>query len=243
MYEAIKVEKKDGICTLVLARPEKRNALTGPMRKEIIEALGALAEDNEVKVVVLAGEGKSFCAGRDVEEVKGMAAAPIGEVFADYMEAKALTDALHNFPKPIIGAVNGHAMGMGCCITTFCDLVVAGETATFGYPEMKLGIVPGISSVILNRTVNRRLLSEMILLANKYSAEKALEMGLINKVVPDNEVLPQAMEWAKQLAVHDTTMLILSKKFLTGLGEGSYEEEAFNSLTLMGVGFVNKNKR
>jgi len=243
MYQSIKLEKNEGIATLLLARPEKRNALTGPMRQEIIEALAALAKDKEVKVVVLAGEGKSFCAGRDTDDVKGMAAAPMGEVFADYLEAKELTDSLHNFPKPIIGAVNGHAMGMGCCITTFCDLVVAGETATFGYPEMKLGIVPGISSVILSRTVNRRTLSEMILLANKYSAQSALELRLINKVVPDSEVMAQAYAWAKDLAAQDATMLLLSKKCLTNLGEGSYEEEAFNSLAVMGVGFVNKSKR
>jgi len=243
MYQSIKLEKKEEVAILSLARPEKRNAVSDLMRSEIIKALTDLTEDSQIKVVVLTGEGKSFCAGRDTEDLKAIVSMPMDRVHADNLELKTLTDSLRNFTKPIIAAVNGHAMGLGCCLITFCDLVVAGETAKFGFPEINLGIVPGISSVILARTVRRRALLELVLLGDRYTAQEAVSLGLINKVVPDDGVMVQALAWANKLAANDSTMLLLTKRWLATLGEGSYEQEASSALNTMGVAFINRNKR
>ncbi len=244
MYECIKYEKKGGVAVLTMNRPDQRNAVNAQMRSEMLSAISEAAADAEVNVLVLAAEGKSFCAGRDVTEVKVNGSAPLINVYKDYGALKVLTDALYNFPKPLIAAVKGHALGLGNSMITYCDLVVAGEGASFGFPEININIVPGIASVHVAKVLGRRKLTEMMLLGKKYAAGEALTMGMINEVVNDDEVLARAMEWANKLAGLDPTTVTLSKQFIHSLGEGAtYDFEAFCSLGVMSVGFANKNKR
>ncbi len=244
MYECIKFAMDNKIATLTFNRPEQRNAISRRMKEEILSALKAAAENDEVNVLVLAAEGKSFCAGRDVEEIKKNAELPLIEIYNDYASLKEFTDAFFTFPKPLIVAVNGHALGLGNSIVTYCDLAVANESALFGLPELEMNIVPGIASVNVAKVVSRRKLNEMILLGKKYSAQEALAMGMINEVAPDGTALEVALGWAQKMAKIDRAALAMSKQFINRLNQGvPYDFEAFSSLGLMGVGFANKNKR
>ena len=243
MYSEIKfeiTEEKVGIITL--NRPEQRNAVNKALREEVMDALKQ-CEGDAVNVVVLAAEGKSFCAGRDLNEVKEMGAGSMTNLMLDYAELKKFTDAFERFEKPIIAAVNGHALGMGNSLITYCDLIIATEEAKFGFPEINLNIVPGIASVQAARIIGKTKMSEMILLGKKYTATDALEMGMINEVVCADELMPRAMEWAKQIAALDPFTVNISKQFIKHLGEATYDADAFSSIGIMSMGFANKNKR
>lgn len=244
MYECIKYEVENKVAKLIFNRAEQRNAVNRTMREEIMTVLAAAANDDEVNVVVIGAAGKSFCAGRDVGEVKSNAELPLVEIYKDYKALKELTDMFYKFPKPLIAAVNGHALGLGNSIITYCDLVVAGISAKFGFPEIELNIVPGIASVNVAKVVSKRKLSELILLGNKHDAMAAMAMGMVTEVVADDQVMEKAMEWATKLANLDSVTVALSKQFVHQLNEGAtYDFEAFSSLGLMSVGFANKNKR
>ncbi len=244
MYECIKFTVDSNVAVLTFNRPEQRNAISRKMKEEIMAALQESAESSEINVLVIAAEGKSFCAGRDVEEIKKNAELPLIEIYKDYASLKEFTDAFASFPKPLIAAVNGHALGLGSSLITYCDLVVANEGALFGLPELEMNIVPGIASVNVAKVVNKRKLSEMILLGKKYSAREALDMGLINEVAPDGKAVEVALGWAGKLAKLDRWAVALSKQFINRLNQGApYDFEAFSSLGLMGVGFANKNHR
>ena len=244
MYECVKFFIKDKVAVLTFNRPEQRNAISRKMKEEILSILQQTAQDDEVSVLVVAAEGKSFCAGRDVEEIKNNAKLPLIEIYKDYASLKEFTDAFGAYPKPLIAAVNGHALGLGNSLITYCDLVVANEGALFGLPELELNIVPGIASVNVAKVVTRRKLSEMILLGKKYTAREAMAMGMINEVAEDGKALEVAMGWAQHLAKLDRWAVALSKQFIGQLNQGaSYDFEAFSSLGLMGVGFANKNQR
>lgn len=243
MYQNILYQKENGVARITMNRPEQRNAVSVGMRRELIDALNDAKSDPSIVAAVLAANGKSFCAGRDLNEVKANASAPMSDIYRDYASTKEFTDCFERFPKPLIAAVNGHALGFGTSLAAYCDLIVAGESACFGFPEININIVPGIASVKIAELIGKRRMSEMILLGARYTSQQALEMGLINKVVPDDQTLSQAMQWAGALAALDPMTVQLSKQFIGNLGKGTYDFEAFSSLGVMCVGFANKNKR
>ena len=244
MYECIKFTLENKVAVLTFNRPEQRNAISRKMKEEILSVLRETAANDDVSALVIAAEGKSFCSGRDVEEIRKNAQLPLIEIYKDYASLKEFTDTFASYPKPLIAAVNGHALGLGNSLITYCDLVVANENALFGLPEIEMNIVPGIASVNVAKVVNKRKLSEMILLGKKYTAKEALEMGMINEVAQDGRALEVALEWAQKMAKLDRWAVTLSKQFINQLNQGApYDFEAFSSLGLMGVGFANKNSR
>lgn len=243
MYSTIKFEVVDKVGVLTLNRPDARNAVNRALREEVLDVLAKSAKSEEINVLLIAAEGKSFCAGRDLSEVKEMGQREMTALMEDYAELKSFTDAFERFEKPIIAAVQGHALGMGNSLVTYCDLVLASDGAKFGFPEINLNIVPGIASVQAARVVGKLKLSEMILLGKKYSAQEALEMGMVNAVVPAEELFDTALGWAKQLAALDPFTVRISKLFIKHLGEAPYDYDAFSSIGIMSMGFANKNKR
>jgi enoyl-CoA hydratase/carnithine racemase len=186
----------DGVLLLRLNRPDARNALNMAIRKEIVAALEAAAEDDEVRAVVMTGNDKAFAAGADLAEMR-----PLSGVEAMLRGTHRLWDRIASFPKPLIAAVNGFALGGGCELAMHCDIIIAGEGAKFGQPEVKVGIMPGGGGTQrLTRAIGKHKAMLLVLTGEPITAREACEMGLVSRVVPDAEVLPAAIRMAEGIA-------------------------------------------
>jgi enoyl-CoA hydratase len=203
------VEKRDGVLTLSMNRPKARNALSPQMLCRLAEAWRSYRDDPELRVAILTGVGdEDFCAGGDLKLTMPLvtgARKPQDEWDEQLMsDPRQFLDAiLRGFQlyKPVIAAVNGNALGGGTEMTNACDLRVASNNAVFGTPEAKVGLLPGGGSLTrLPRQIPWAKAMEMLLIGDSYSAQEALEMGLLNAVVPRAELMPRALELAAKLA-------------------------------------------
>lgn len=184
----------DGVALVRIDRPEARNALNREVREQLAEAFAGFASDEAVRAAVIAGSGTVFAAGADI---KAMAE-------ADSAAMMALPDTwapLRAFPKPVIAAVNGWALGGGCELAMHADIIVAGEGARFGQPEIRVGIVPGAGGTQrLARAVGKFKAMRILLTGEPVTAQEASAMGLVSEVVPDAEVLDRALALASTIA-------------------------------------------
>lgn len=184
-YKLLLVDVSDGVCTLTLNRPERRNAIGAPMVNELLYALEDAHADAEVRSIVITGAGQAFCAGGDFSQMTGGDDAAALPPKGDY---KDLLLALLNTTKPIIARVNGHAMGGGLGLVAACTFAVASTDAKLGTPEINVGLFPYMIMAVLERVVSRRRLTEMFLSGERLSAEQAAEVGLINRAVAPGEL-------------------------------------------------------
>ena len=194
-YEFLLCEKRDKVALVTLNRPDKRNALSIALRNEIDDCLGGLAEDDGVSVVLITGAGPVFCAGFDRKEFFGR----------DPGHLKALmesTDSFHlrliNFPKPLVAAVNGPAMGGGLDLAVLCDVRVAADNAAFAHPEIKFG-APTLFGP-LAEVIGGGLARDLCLTGRRIDAQEALRIGLVSSVVPLDRLLEEAMTVANSIA-------------------------------------------
>jgi enoyl-CoA hydratase/carnithine racemase len=187
---------EEGVLLLRIARPEARNALNQAVRAALAAAVRAAAGDAELRAVVITGDDNAFAAGADI---KAMAeATPIDLLL---QRNNRYWEEIARCPKPIIAAVNGYAVGGGCELAMHADIIIAGENAVFGQPEVKLGIMPGGGGTQrLTRAVGKFKAMLYCLSGETFSGREAFEMGLASKVVPDVEVLPTAMDLARRIA-------------------------------------------
>jgi enoyl-CoA hydratase/carnithine racemase len=186
-----------GIAIVRLNRPDARNALSAELRAELATAFQQLAADDEVRCVVLAGSSKVFAAGADI---KAMVEASPSEMMGNGSEAA--WRVLRTFAKPVIAAVNGWALGGGCELAMHADMIIAGESARFGQPEIKVGVIPGAGGTQrLTRAVGKFKAMKILLTGEPVTAREAEAMGLVSDVVPDEEVLDRALTLAKAIAV------------------------------------------
>jgi enoyl-CoA hydratase len=197
MSNIVLVEKPEaGIAVIRLNRPEARNALSAEFRRLLAAAFEQLAADDEVRCVVLAGSDKVFAAGADI---KAMAEASPSDMMQNGSEAA--WRAIRSFPKPVIAAVNGWALGGGCELAMHADIIVAGEGARFGQPEIKVGVIPGAGGTQrLTRAVGKFKAMKILLTGEPITAREAEAMGLVSEVVPDDEVAGRAIGLAKAIA-------------------------------------------
>jgi enoyl-CoA hydratase/carnithine racemase len=182
-YESLRVTEHGQVTRLTLARPEKRNALSLALMREVIAALEAIPE--ETQAIVLAGEGPTFSAGHDLAEMLDRDEQFYDEVFE---ACTAMMEAIHRIPPPVIARVHGPAFAAGCQLVAACDLAVAAESATFATPGVKIGLFCSTPMVPVSRAVGRKRAMEMLLTGEPISAETAAEWGLVNRVVPDDEL-------------------------------------------------------
>jgi enoyl-CoA hydratase len=191
-YQQIQIERQDGQATVVVARPEKLNALNDATIGELREAFRELAGDEEVRGIIVTGAGeKAFVAGADIGELAKMNALPGIEISRRGQDVFRFIERL---PKPVIAAVNGFALGGGLELALACHLRIAADNARFGLPEVTLGIIPGYGGTVrLPRLVGRGRALQMILTGAMIDANEALNMGLVNKVVP-REQLPETTQ-------------------------------------------------
>jgi enoyl-CoA hydratase/carnithine racemase len=200
-YRAIRVEEREGIATITLHVPERKNPIGPEMANELLYALDDAKEDAGVRVVVLTGAGNAFSAGGDLKQMSGGSGLAHKGDFADL---------LLRFPKlgkPTIARVNGVAMGGAIGLIASCDFAVAAESAVLGTPEIKRGLFPMMIMAVLSRVVSRRKLLELMLLGEKITAAQAAELEIVNRAVPDAELDGEVSALATKLAAQSPTAL------------------------------------
>ena len=229
-YETLIYEKQDSIATVTINRPEKRNAWTTQMSEEIIDVFGRMEDDPEVLVTILTGSGdKAFSAGADLGNAKTHKVTTVGAHLASVSpKGFPVFNAVADFPKPVVAAINGFAVGIGCLITLCCDILLASDNAELGVPQVPLGILPAYGGAVrLARYVGRGKAMEMVLLGERISAEEAYRVGLVNRVVPLPELRPLAQDYARRLAALPPLAVRMAKESLNkGLDIASLKEAA-----------------
>jgi enoyl-CoA hydratase/carnithine racemase len=191
-------EDRDGICTLTMNRPGTMNLLTSEMLSALQAELDSLRNDPSVRVVVLAAAGKGFCAGHDLKEIRALKEQPkIAGLFA---QCSRMMQSIQALPQPVIARVQGAAAAAGCQLVAQCDLAVASEAAKFTTPGVTWGFFCSTPGVAVGRNVSRKRAMEMLLTGDLVSAQKALEWGLVNRVVPPDALVAETDRLARQIS-------------------------------------------
>ena len=231
-FNNIKYEAQGEIGILTISRPKALNSLNTETVQEMTACVSAIAADPVVKVLIVTGDGaKSFVAGADIKEMSTKNAVE-GRVFGKI--SQDCFTAIENLPQPVIAAVNGFALGGGCELACACDFRYASENAKFGQPEVGLGITPGFGGTQrLPRVVGRGYGKELIFTANMIDAQEAFRIGLVNKVVPQEQLMETAMKTAQKICSNAKIAVQLAKSAInrgidvdvrTGI---AYEDEVF----------------
>jgi len=226
----VRLEVADGIATITLDRADALNAMTVPMKRELLAAFRSVERDAAVRAVILTGAGRAFCAGQDLHERLEPDAAPLGTELRE--RYNPIIRAMRRLEKPILGAINGVAAGAGASLAFACDLRIAAENATFALAFGRVGLVPDSGATwLLPRLVGGARAAEIALLNEPVSASGALAMGLVSRVVPGQELGDAAREIAGRLAAGAPLALALTKRALNATWDrgldGALEYEAF----------------
>lgn len=216
----IEVTREGGVALIRLNRPKQLNALNAALAAEMIAAVRGLDADPQIGCLVITGNEKAFAAGADIAEMVGktadeMAAADFFAEWGDFAASR----------KPKIAAVNGYALGGGCELMMMCDFAIAGQGAKFGQPEVKLGVIAGIGGTQrMTRLIGRARAMDMHLTGRMMDAAEAQQAGLVARVVPDDQVLHQAMEVARTIASYSRPAVRLIREAIGRAEEGSLAE-------------------
>jgi enoyl-CoA hydratase/carnithine racemase len=197
-FRTLLFEKRESIAYVTVNRPEKLNALNQTVLSELSDCFGALQKDGQVRAVILGGAGeRAFVAGADVGEIGGLTSLTARDTS---LRAQDIFDFIENLGKPVIAVIRGYALGGGCELAMACTLRVASENARFGQPEVKLGIIPGYGGTQrLARLIGKGRAMEMILTGEMVTAQEAFRIGLVNRVVPETELIPAAESMARKI--------------------------------------------
>jgi enoyl-CoA hydratase len=194
-YRTVLLDQKDGYSIVTMHRPREMNALSGEMRAELEDCFIRVEDDNAVRVIILTGGDYVFSAGLDLKELSTLPDAGINEFFRSITK---YLKRIYTCKKPILAAVGGIALGSGFNLATFCDLIIASESAIFGHPELMFGLNPLFNP--LRQIVGVAKAKEIIMLGQPIGAKEALRIGLVNKVVPPEHLMPEAESMARELA-------------------------------------------
>jgi len=215
---------QDGVLTLTLDRPDKRNALNAALVDALHAALERADLDAEVRVVVLRGAGRDFCAGADLEELLASAELTLAENEATARRLGALFSRMRALPKPVVAVVQGRALAGGAGLVTACDLAIAGDGAQLGYPEIQRGFVPAMVMALLRRCVGEKVALDLALTGRVLTASEARSLGLLARVVPEADLDREASALATTLASASPSAVALIKQLLYQLDGRSVEE-------------------
>jgi len=227
-YQTIQSDYNDSVCVLTLNRPERLNALTTEVAVELQDALSSAVKDG-ARAIVLTGAGRAFCAGGDLREMQEIAARE-GDVSAFFDEPlRRLNDLIlliRNTRVPVVAAVNGVASGGGCNLALGCDLIYAAESAKFNQAFIKIGLSPDIGGTfILPRLVGWKRAAELMFTGDMFSARTAYELGMINGVMPDAELMPHVMSLTTRLAQAPTAAIGQIKRLLEASATNDYASQ------------------
>ena len=212
----IKYSEKNGIGLIMLNRPEKRNALHPEMVDAIKERITFIKNNDNIKVLIISGEGTSFCAGADLAYLNELKNYSAVENEKDSENLAELFLNIYDFPKPLIAAVNGPAIAGGCGLASVCDFIIA-ETnkAKFGYSEVKIGFVPAIVSIFLIKKIGEGRAKQLLLSGEIISAQKAYELGFADII--SNDVLKESFMFAERLCSNSLASLKMTKKMISSI--------------------------
>jgi methylglutaconyl-CoA hydratase len=213
-YKTIELSHRDGIATVALNRPDKRNAISFDVIDDLRAALDEV-EKSPAHVLIITGLGKAFCSGMDLENLKALLGRSPEQNRHDSETMAHLFRWLYEFPKPTIAAVNGAAIAGGTGIATLCDFTLAVPEAKFGYTEVRIGFVPAIVSTFLLRQVGEKQARDLLLTGRIFTAAEAHQLGLVNEVVAPEKLMERARELAGQLMENSPTSLRYTKRLLS----------------------------
>ncbi len=224
----------NGIATVTINRPDKLNALNAQAKSELREVFTQIKTDSNVIVVILTGAGeKAFVAGTDIKELT-LLNSETGKEFS--AKGQEVFDLIENLGKPMIAAVNGYALGGGCELALACHVRIASENAKFGQPEVNLGIIPGYGGTQrLARLIGRGRAMELILTGNQIDAQEALRVGLVNKVVPQADLMGAAIAMAEQIASKGQIAIRMALKAVNMTQETTLSDGQQLEASLFGV--------
>ena len=207
--------KREGHCGwITLNRPEKRNALNDELVSALKDRLRLAHNDDEVRVVVISGAGKDFCAGADLSALQKIAGASIEENIKDARSLMELFLLIRQVQVPVIATVTGRALAGGCGLATACDLVLASSESRFGYPEVKIGFVPAMVLAILRRNVSEKRAFELLTTGEEISAQEALSLGVVNKVFDSDSFHTDVDSYLEKFTQTSKSAVSLTKKLL-----------------------------
>ncbi len=223
-YDTLNLEIDDAIATLILNRPEKRNALSHNMISEILKALDEV-EKAQARVLILTGAANAFCAGMDLRGLRDFRSQSDDEIVADARRIATLFRRLYSFPIPTIAAVNGPAIAGGCGLATVCDFTLAVPDAELGYTEVRVGFIPAIVSSYVVRQVGEKRARDLLLSGRIFSAAAAKDLGIVNELLEHDQLLPRARELARSLAEMSPVALAHTKQLLLKFSEEDLDRE------------------
>lgn len=209
-YAIIQTEVHDRVGLIRFNRPKALNALNSTLMRELVQALEVFDADSAIGAMVITGDERAFAAGADIEEM--VDASAVDMLLVDYI---GTWDQIRNIKKPLIAAVSGWVLGGGNELAMSCDMIVASETAKFGQPEINIGVIPGAGGTQrLTNAVGKAIAMEMVLNNRTLSAEEAYHFGLVNRVVPVEVYLDQALKLANELAVRSPLAIRMGKEMV-----------------------------
>jgi methylglutaconyl-CoA hydratase len=216
---------ESGVLSLTLNRPEKRNALNAELIESLHQALERADLDSAVRVVLLRGAGKDFCAGADLDELLASANQSVDDNQRAALQLGSLFERMRTLPKPVLAMVHGRALAGGAGLATASDLLLAGAGAQLGYPEIQRGFVPAMVMALLRRAAGEKVALDLLLTGRLLSADEAGRAGLVSRVFPDEELETSTLQLARQLAGSSGTAIALTKQLFcqrdgTTLSEG-----------------------
>lgn len=214
----------EGVASLLMNRPEKRNALDGALVAALKDGLERAEASEDAGVVLLRGAGPDFCSGADLAVLRAIADAGVEENLEDAAHLGELFIAIRRHSRPVVAAVHGRALAGGCGLASACDVVVAAPDAEFGYPEVKLGFVPAMVMTILRRKVGEGRAFELVVRGHRIDAPEALRLGLVTRILDDDDFAGAATAYARELASSPASAVALTKRLLYGLDGASFED-------------------
>jgi len=220
----LRVEREGAVGRVVLARPEKKNALDEQAALELNDALRALDADDLVRAVLLTADGDDFCAGADLRALEAMIDAAPDVHRRDAHALGRVFSTMREMTKPVVAAVRGRALAGGAGLANACDIVLAHEAAQFGYPEVRVGFVPAMVMTMLRRSVSEKRAFELVATGRIVSAREALELGLVSRVISDAEFDASVASVMRQLASAAPNALRLTKQLFYALDRAGFHE-------------------
>lgn len=216
---------KAGVATITLNRPEKRNAMNGEVIQLFIHALKEVATDRNIRVVIINGTGANFCAGADITWMRHIAQSSRKENIADAKQLALLLQMLYTFPKPTIALAQGSTLGGGLGLMACCDITIAADTANFCFSEAKMGLAPSVISPYIIPAIGERAARYYFLTAEKFSAQEAQRIGLVHRVVLENEMTQAGMILADQLIKNSPHALTEIKNLIATVAHEKISKE------------------
>ncbi len=229
-YKTILVTENNGVKTIMLNRPARRNAMTPEMQDELIEAIKKAATDS-CRVVLLTGAGEAFCAGLDLVHLQAIADKSQSDHVADAERVARLFRTLYELPKPTIAVVQGAAIAGGTGLATICDFTLASPGVKFGFTEVKIGFVPALVSAFLTLQIGEKRARDLLLSGRLFSSEEAEQMGLVNEVVHPEELADRANALAERLKANSPQSMAATKRLLAMQNQAWLDAAIAHALT------------